>query len=62
MDVFEQVVSGWKPLSIFAKSSILDTRQCSKYASDIYNPINGEQYNFDWMLLYSKVDSLYCHS
>ena len=32
MELFAKIVNSWKPLTIFAKCFILDTRQCSEYA------------------------------
>ena len=34
MELFEKIVKSWKPLTIFAKTSILDIWQDSDYASD----------------------------
>ena len=34
MEFFAEIVNGFKPLSIFTKSSILDFQLSSKYASD----------------------------
>ena len=31
--VFAKIVNGYKPLTIFAKKSIVDVRLCSKYGS-----------------------------
>ena len=35
MELFAKIVNSWKPLSIFAKSSILDVWQDSEYSSEI---------------------------
>ena len=32
MEFFAKIINSWKPLTIFAKCFILDTRQCSEYA------------------------------
>ena len=37
MKCFAKIVNGWKPLTIFAKRSILDTYQGSEYASATSN-------------------------
>ena len=34
MGLFEKIVDGWKPLTLFVKSSILDLSQDSKHASE----------------------------
>ena len=33
MEIFAKIVNNWKPFIIFAKSSILDARLGSEYAS-----------------------------
>ena len=35
MELCAEIVISWKPLAIFAKSSILDVRQGSLYVSDV---------------------------
>ena len=36
MELYAKVVESWKPLNIFAKSSILYVWKGSKYTSDFY--------------------------
>ena len=53
MELFAKTVNNLKPLTIFAKSSVLDVCSGSKYASDIFhvdlypNKKNEFLFNFD---------------
>ena len=53
---FAKIVNGWKPLTIFAKRSILDVWHGCKYAFEFTNWLIGQYadilficYNFSWM-------------
>ena len=45
MELLAKIVNGFQPLTIFAKSSILDVRQGSKYTSNIRLHRNSNDYS-----------------
>ena len=46
--LFPKIVYGFQPLTIFAKSSILDVRLGSEYASALINDLEWNRANTDW--------------
>ena len=48
MEHVAKIVSGWKPLTIFAKGSVLDVRQASAYAYEQHDLLNSNvHWNYD---------------
>ena len=47
MELFVKMINGWKPLTIFAKSSISDYCQCSEYASTLLLIFNQKVFQND---------------
>ena len=49
LELFSKIVNGWKPLTIFAESFILDVRLGSEYVS--------EHYAFSFFFFFWKIES-----